>query len=193
MILLPLHAESSLEEEIEMLYLYGVNPSYEELQSIKAPYGFKKETDYKGTGRYAYLPNGTKFEIREGDEKYLERVAHMRHKIREMCQKYDHPISFEPFPLILQRVFLDDRTATVTSISVVDELEVNLIEIADYIERDWSKKMTLWSFKKDLALYVGAFINLRYIYIGERSGLTVSANIKWNELLDYYYEHEDEY
>lgn len=116
-----IYAKSPLEAGRELIIKYGVNPSYEQLRSVRCPYGYDTDFDKKGTGLFINLPNGETYEVTYGDEKFIELVASRRKLLREEFQLIDYPVSIENTGLILQYAFLDDKTASCVYFYKCDE------------------------------------------------------------------------
>lgn len=192
-ILIPIAIQSKTPFEAgrDILIKYGVNPSYDELSSVKCPYGYETEDDKKGTGLFINLPNGRTYEVTYGDEKFIQRVVARRKLIREEFQRMNYPVSIDGAGLVFQYAFLDDSTATCVYFYTCDETihDMNKKMLEEGLFKIYIKNLL----KKDPSLqkFISAFVNLKYVYIGNSTGLTSYITFGLDELLKYAEENEE--
>ena len=184
------YGKTTLEAGRDLIVRYGVNPSYEMFSSIKCPYNKDSEDSKVSAGWFKTLPDGETYEVTVADEKFIRDVAYRRQSLREELRKPNYPISIDGTGMTLQYAYFDDETASCVYFYICDESihDMNQKMREGALSKMLLKKAVLKNL--DAERLVFAYVNIKYVYIGNKSGLTSFVNFMWDELYDYVYEDE---
>lgn len=193
-ILLPLAittiGKTPLEAGRDLIVRYGVNPYYQTLSSVRCPYKDNSEDAHVGAGWFIDLPDGETYAVTVADERFIQDVAYKRQSIREELRQPNYPVNIDGTGMTLQYAYFDDETASCIYFYICDESIHDMNQ--KMREGDLNKMLLKNSILKgmDAERFVSAFVNIKYVYIGNKSGLTSYITFDWDELYDYVKENK---
>ena len=182
--------KTPLEAGRDLIVRYGVNPYYQTLSSVRCPYKDNSEDAHDGAGWFIDLPDGETYAVTVADERFIQDVAYKRQSIREELRQPNYPVNVDGTGMTLQYAYFDDETASCIYFYICDE---SIHDMNQKMREGDLNKMLLKNIilkGMDAERFVSAFVNIKYVYIGNKSGLTSYITFDWDELYDYVKENK---
>lgn len=179
-----------LEAGRDLIVRYGVNPYYQTLSSVICPYKDNSEDANVEAGWFIDLPNGETHAVTVADERFIRDVAYKRQSIREELRQPNYPVNIDGTGMTIQYAYFDDETASCMYFYICDE---SIHDMNQKMREGDLNKMLLKNVilkEMDAERFVSAFVNIKYVYIGNKSGLTSYITFDWDELYDYVKENK---
>lgn len=182
------YGKTPIEAGRDLIVRYGVNPYYKILNSVKCPYKDDSEEGKTGTGWFIDLPDEGSYEVTVADETFIRDVAYKRQSIREEFRQLNYPLIMEGTGMTIQYAYFDDESASCVYFYVCDESihDMNQKMRESGLSKLLLKKTILSNLNAER--FASAFVNIKYVYVGDKSGLTSYINFDWDELYDYVHE-----
>ncbi|MDE6498521.1 MAG: hypothetical protein K2L21_07665 [Muribaculaceae bacterium] len=176
--------ETPLEAGRDLIVRYGVNPYYETLNSVRCPDKDAEGADV-GAGWGITLPDGETYAVTVADESFIRKVAQRRLSLREEFSQLNYPVKIDGAGMTLQYAYFDDETASSVYFYVCDESIHDMNQ--KMREGDLTKMLLGKSLMNETAALsaVAAYANIKYIYIGNKTGLTSYITFYLHELHDF--------
>lgn len=177
-------SKSPIEGTRDCMVIYGINPVIGLNTGIIQTYHNRNKSTSPGTGWFLTTEEGI-IEATEDDENLLYYLAKNRQSLRESLIGIDYPIETAEGESLTYAYF-DDASATLTYFYKYDEnlYDMNeMLRLGSAVSKVIMKKK-LKQNKSFLDSLILSFANLKYKYIGDKTGLTCEIFFTYDELED---------